>query len=85
MAERADDWILHIDRDANGGVKRTHIYQQHAPLNTADWSSERSAAATSLASWLSWLQTHDSPRYDWMQTFDSTKQEHARQSLLLGA
>ena len=79
------DYQLLTDRDTNGGIKRVLRYQEHHPIDTASWASQRSAAATSLASWLSWLQTNDSAGYAWVTSFDSAGQEHLRQALLTGA
>lgn len=84
MARDAPDYVLHIDRDGNGGVKRTLVYQEEHPVDTASWSSQRAAAATSLASWLSWLSTNDQTGHAWVTSFSSADQEGLRQALLLG-
>ena len=85
-ADRADDYILVVDTDStNGSVKRVLELTQHLPRDTASWSSERSAAATSLASWLSWCQTNDQPAYSWLTGLTSAQQEGLRQALLKGS
>ena len=84
-AENASDYILEIDRDGAGVVKRRLILAEHHTIDTASWSSQRSAAATSLASWLSWLQTNDAAGYTWVTGKTSTEQEGLRQALLTGS
>lgn len=85
MAVHGPDYILHTDRDGNGAVKRTLILQQEHPMVTSAWSSERAAAATSLASWVSWLQSNDQAGHAWITGLSSTDQEGLRQALLTGA
>jgi hypothetical protein len=85
-ADRADDYVLVVDTDSTtGATKRTLQLLQHDELDTAKWSAERSAAATSLASWLSWKQTNDQPGYTWLTGLTSTQQEGLRQALLKGS
>ncbi len=85
MAVDAPDYILHIDRDGAGVVKRTLILQEEHPLVTSQWSGLRGAAATSVASLLSWLQTNDSAGYSWLNAKSSADQEGLRQAILSGS
>jgi hypothetical protein len=85
-ADRADDFILTVDIDStNGSLKRTLSITQHHELVTSQWSAERAAAATSLASWLSWMSTNAQPAHAWISGMTATQQEGMRQALLKGS
>ena len=85
MAQDGPDYQLLYDRDGAGNIKRELRYQEHHPIATATWASQRAAAATSLASWLSWLQTNDQAGYTWVNGKSSADQEGLRQALLSGS
>lgn len=85
MAVDAPDYKLIIDRDGAGNVKRLLVLEEEHPIVTSTWASQRAAAATSLASWLSWLQTNDSAGYTWVTSKSSADQEGLRQALLMGS
>ncbi len=85
-ADRADDYVLVVDTDSTTGtVKRTLQLLQHDDLDTSKWTAERAAAATSLASWLSWKSTNDQAGHTWLTGLTSAQQEGLRQALLKGS
>jgi len=85
MAVDAPDYILTIDRDGAGTVKRTLLVQEEHPLVTSQWSAMRAQAAVSLSAWLSWLQTNDAAGYAWVTGKSSAAQESLRQAVLSGS
>ncbi len=85
-AERSDDCNLTIDINrVTGEVRRTLSLTQHHPLVTSQWSAERAAAATSLASWLTWMSTNSPDAYAWISGMTSSQQEGMRSALLKGS
>lgn len=85
MAVDAPDYILTIDRDGSGVVKRTLVLQEEHPLVTSQWSGLRGAAAQSLSALVSWLQSNDSAGHAWFTSKSSTDQEGLRQAILSGS
>ena len=86
MADRADDFILSIDIEAGGAIKRRLAYQQHVDIPAADWPAMRSAAATSLAALDAWFASYQSGAWHpWWDNFTTGQAEHARQAILKGS
>lgn len=82
-ADRADDFIATVDIDSTTGqIKRTLTIAQHVPLTTSQWAAERAAAATSVAAWLTWLQTNAPANYTYINGLTAARQEGLRQALL---
>lgn len=86
-ADRADDWILTIDRESSGPViKRRLSFEQGMPIPAADWPGMRSAAATSLASLDGWFDSYQNGAWNaWWDGFTTNQKEAARQAVLLGS
>jgi hypothetical protein len=85
-ADRSDDWILTIDVESGGAIKRRLAFAQHVDIPTADWGGMRSAAGTSLASLDGWFDSYSNGAWNtWWDTFTSTQKEQARQALLKGS
>lgn len=87
MADRADDFILTIDRESAGPVIRRRLsYAQHIDIPGTAWASMREAAAANLDTLDGWFSTYQSGAWeDWWLSFSSSRREAARQALLLGA
>lgn len=85
-ADRADDWILTVDRASAGPViTRRLAVQQHVDIPTADWPAMRTAAATSLAQLDAWFASYSGGAWNtWWLTFGTAQREAARQTILLG-
>jgi len=77
MAVHGPDYTAHTD-----GPKREIRYQEEHPIPAERWTAERAAAATSLAAWLSYLQTADAPGYSWLSAKPGSVQEGLRAALL---
>lgn len=85
-ADRADDYILHIDiNSTNGGIKRTLELAAHVPLDTSQWAAERAEAAKGLSDWLTWMQTNNVANYNFISGLSAARQEGLRQALIKGA
>lgn len=82
-AERADDWILHIDREsAYGAIHRRLAYQQHVDIVAADWPGLRGAAVQSQAALDGWMVNKGWGA--WWNAFTAAQRADARQAILLG-
>ena len=86
MADRADDFILTVDRESAGPIiKRRLAYQQHVDIPTPDWPGMRAAAAVSLAQLDAWFTTYQGGAWNaWWTGFTAAQREAARQTILLG-
>ncbi len=77
MAVHGPDYIGKTD-----GPMREVRWQEEHPIPAERWTAERAAAATSVASWLSYLQTADPPGYAWLAAKPGSVQEGLRGALL---
>lgn len=84
-ADRADDFILEIDTEAGGAVKRRLSFAQHVDIPSATWPGMRAAAANTLPALDAWFSTYQNGAWNaWWTSFTPAQREHARQAILKG-
>lgn len=84
-ADRADDFILHVDRDGAGVILRRLSIEQHVDIPVADWPGMRAAAVTSPAALDAWFVTHLNGAWNpWWTGLLPAQRTGLRATILLG-